>query len=398
MGRAKIATLYPASTIGIIGGGQLGRMIAFKAKQMGYNLVILDPTLNSPAGQITDKQIIADYNDLEALRELAQLSDVITYEFEHINADLLALLEREGHKIYPSAKTLRIIQNKYDQKKLLREIGINTPNFYYLDDLGKSIEFLKGLGGKAVLKTCQNGYDGKGNVVVNNTQELKAAFQQFAGSPLMMEEYINFKKELSILVARNQDGYEFYPVSENIHKDSILIQSLVPASIPENVQEHIIETSHKIVDAFDDYGLFCIEYFLDDQSNILVNEIAPRPHNSGHYSIEGCICSQFEQLVRIICGMPLGSSKLRAPCVMQNILGEKNLDGNYCVLGVEAVLKQTDCHLHLYGKADTKHLKKIGHITAIDNTLESAQRKVQVALGSLRLEESSSFPTKKVNE
>lgn len=383
----RINKLNPPSTIGIIGGGQLGRMMVLEAKRMGYQVVILDPKPNSPAGQVADRQITADFSDLWALKELAQLADVITFEFEHINVELLHVLEKEGHNIYPSSNTLRLIQNKYVQKSMLKDKGIRIPEFYFINNYEELTEVFHKLGNKAVLKTCKEGYDGKGNMVICNIEELEQAYHKFAGSEIMAEEFINFTKEVSIVVARNQEGIEFYPISENIHKNSILIKSLIPANISTETENCIYEMSKNIVEALDDYGVFCIEFFIDSDSNVLVNEIAPRPHNSGHYTIEGCISSQFEQVIRIICGMPLGSSKLRMPCAMYNILGNDSTEGEYCVSGVDELLNIPDCHFHLYGKPETKHLKKIGHITALDKSVDMAEKNAKYALSKLKIEE-----------
>ncbi|MDF2611140.1 MAG: phosphoribosylaminoimidazole carboxylase, ATPase subunit [Lachnospiraceae bacterium] len=385
MERKKIRKLNPPSTIGIIGGGQLGRMLTVEAKRMGYHVVVLDPKENAPAGQVADQQITADFSDLGALKELAQMTDVITFEFEHINVELLNQLEGEGYWVFPSSNTLRKIQNKYIQKCMLRENGIPTPEFYSINSLEELKDKFNKLGNKAILKTCKEGYDGKGNMIIHKIEEIEQAFYKFEKAEIMVEKLIDFTKEVSIIVARNQEKIEFYPVSENVHKNSILIKSMIPANISLETEKVIQNLSKRIVDLFDDYGVFCIEFFIDSNSNVLVNEIAPRPHNSGHYSIEGCICSQFEQLIRIITGMPLGSSELRMPCVMYNILGSQDTDGTYYVSGVDSLLALPDCHLHLYGKPETNYLKKIGHITAIDTSVEKADNKAKNGLSKLKI-------------
>ena len=382
----EITQLNPPSTIGIIGGGQLGRMVAFEAKRMGYNVAVLDPKQNSPAGQVADRQITAEYSEFKAMKKLAELSDVLTCEIEHVSVDSLNLLELEGYKIYPSSNTLRVIQNKYVQKKLLMNKGINTPAFFKVNSLEEAKELYAHIGNKAILKSCRGGYDGKGNVVINNIAELEQAYYKFSGLEIMMEEFINFQKEVSIIIARNINGIEIYPISENIHMNGILIKSVVPACITKGIEESIQKISKEIIEILDDYGVFCIEFFIDDKGCVLVNEIAPRPHNSGHYSIEGCVCSQFEQLVRVICGMPLGSSKLKSSCVMYNILGSENIEGQYCLSGVDFALGLPDCHLHIYGKAKATHLKKIGHVTALDESMENAEKKAKQALSMLKIE------------
>lgn len=386
MKQKAIAPIFHPSTIGMIGAGQLGKMIAVEAKRMGYRVIVLDPTPNAPAAQVADRQIIANFDDVDAVHTLAQLSDVITYEFEHIHTALLKELEEKGHRVYPSANTLQIIQNKYTQKKLLREHQIKVPRFFSVTSLEELKEHFYLLGERAILKTCEGGYDGKGNLVIRSLHELELAYEQWKGRPLMIEEFIDIRKEVSLVVARNSSEMVHYPISENYHNNSILIKSLIPASIPEKVEKEIRSISKEIVQIFDDYGVFCIEFFIDDNYEVLVNEIAPRPHNTGHYTIEGCICSQFEQLVRVICGMPLGSPKLNMPCVLYNILGNEDVMGHYTVKGLDSVLTMTDCHFHLYGKANTMPMKKLGHLTVLGQSLEAAEAKAQAAISQLKIE------------
>lgn len=382
----KILILNPPSTIGIIGGGQLGRMLTLEAKRMGYHVVVLDPKPNSPAGQVADEQITAAFGKLSSLRNLAKKTDVITFEFEHIDVESLKLLEDDGYAIYPSSKTLKLIQNKFVQKNMLKNIGIKVPEFYLIDTLKELTDVFYKFGCKAILKTCRDGYDGKGNVVINDICEIEEAYQLFSGLEIMAEEFIRFTKEVSIIVAKNHDGIVLYPIAENFHRDSILIKSLIPADISDEIEKRIHIMSKKIVEELDDYGVFCIEFFIDSDSNVLVNEIAPRPHNSGHYTIEGCVSSQFEQHIRIITGMPLGSTKLRFPCAMYNILGNEHVDGKYSISGVDAVLNIEECHFHLYGKPESKHLKKIGHITVLDTSVGRADSKAKIALTKLKID------------
>lgn len=381
----EIKRLYPPATIGIIGGGQLGRMFVFEAKQMGYHVIVLDPKPNSPAGQVADEQILADFDNECAYIELAKKTDVITFEFEHINVDILSNLETQGYKVIPSSNTLKIIQNKFKQKTILKEAGIKVPEFSMvtsLEDLkNKFLNFNK----KAILKSSTQGYDGKGNMIIKCEQDLEKAYNYFMNQEIFVEELVDFVKEVSIIVVKNNSETIFYPISENIHEDSILIKSIVPAAISDDIIRKIHLTSEKIMDKLDDLGVYCIEYFIDKNHEVLVNEIAPRPHNSGHYTIEGCISSQFEQLVRVVCNMPLGLPELRMPCVMKNILGNSNVDGEYIVSGLENLLKISDCHFHLYGKPDTKHLKKIGHITVFDKSSESANKKAEEAINSINI-------------
>lgn len=379
----EITKLYPPATIGLVGGGQLGRMFVFEAKRMGYNVIVLDPKVNSPAGQVADEQIVADFDDIWALKELARKTDVVTYEFEHINVETLSLIEDEGFRVIPSSRTLKIIQNKYVQKCMLKEIGIKGPTFYKVNTLKALKEAFNLLGQKVIIKTCLNGYDGKGNIIVKSEEELEKAYTFFENQEIFVEELIDLNKEVSILVVKNKMDILFYPVVENTHHDSILIKTVVPAQISRRVNDEIRQISAKIVDKLDDFGVFCIEFFLDQTGNVLVNEIAPRPHNSGHYTIEGCPTSQFEQLVRVVCGMPIGASALRKPCVMYNLLGDAAVSGRYRLTGLEDVYNISECYFHLYGKHETDHLKKIGHITVMGNSIEEANEKAKTALSRI---------------
>lgn len=381
-----IFRLKPPSNIGIIGGGQLGRMLVVEAKRMGYNTVVLDPKPNSPAGQVSDEQITADFSDIDALRELAKKTNVMTYEFEHIDVELLSLIEKEGYKVYPSSNTLKIIQNKYVQKTILKEAGIKVPDFYQINSIDELKDVFYKFDHKLVLKACKGGYDGKGNIIIKDINEVEEAYKEFCNNEMMAEEFVEYIKEVSIIIAKNHDGISFYPVAENLHKNSILIKSIIPAKISDEIEKKIINEAEKVIQTLDDFGIFCVEFFIDSNFNVLVNEIAPRPHNSGHYTIEGCISSQYEQLIRIITGMPLGSTKLRLPCAMYNILGSNDVEGKYCINGLESILNIEDCYFHLYGKPDSKYLKKIGHITAIDENVEKADQKARKAMDIIKIQ------------
>lgn len=385
MNKGIIRTLYPPATLGVIGGGQLGRMFVMEAKRMGYHVVVLDPKENSPAGQVADEQIVAGFDELWAFQKLADRTDVITYEFEHIDAGLLSLMEENGARVYPSSKTLKTIQNKYVQKTMLRRAGVKVPEFEIVNDLNGLRELFAKFKREIILKSCTKGYDGKGNIVVKNERMLEAAYQHFKGLDLMAEELIEYEKEVSIVFSKNDSELLFYPIAENRHEASILIRSWIPAGLPAMLIDEIHMISKKIADELQDYGIFCIEFFIDKNNHVLVNEIAPRPHNSGHYTIEACITSQYEQLVRILCGLPMGSTDLIMPSAMYNILGNSEVTGEYQVKGIEHVLRLPNCYLHLYGKPMTGNLKKIGHITALGETVEAADVKARAALKQVTL-------------
>lgn len=378
--------LQPPARIGIIGGGQLGRMLTMAAKRMGYFVVILDPNVGSPAGQVADKQIAASFSDRQAIRRLAELTDVVTYEFEHIDADMLCEIESEGYAVYPSATTLRNIQDKYRQKTLLSNAGLPVPAFYRVKNREDLMQKLEDFGLPVMLKTCSGGYDGKGNFVIREKSDVEAAYNALKKNDLMLEKYIEFTKELSIIIARDFSGeIKYYPVVENIHKDNILRITKVPAYIDDVLEVKIKSIAQKILKTLNDVGVFCIEMFLDTRGDIYINEIAPRPHNSGHYTIEACVTSQFEQLIRIITGMPLGSTELLSPCVMVNILGNDTVCGRYTFEGIENVLAKEKVYLHLYGKSSTANMRKLGHITVLDDCVKKAEEKALQVLENIKI-------------
>jgi 5-(carboxyamino)imidazole ribonucleotide synthase len=233
----EIFKLKPPSNIGIIGGRQLGKMLTVEAKRMGYKTVVLDSKPNSPAGQVSDEQIIADFSDIDALRELAKKTNVITYEFEHIDVDLVSSIEKDGYNVYPSSNTLKMIQNKYVQKSILKEFGIKVSEFYLVNSLDELKNIFYKFNQKIVLKVCKGGYDGKGNIIIKDINEVEQAYKEFCNNEMMVEEFVDYIKEVSIIIAKNHDGISFYPVAENIHKNSILIKSIIPANISEEIKK-----------------------------------------------------------------------------------------------------------------------------------------------------------------
>ncbi len=386
MHEQKKKALHPPARIGIIGGGQLGKMAAFEAKRMGYYVTVLDPNPASPAGQVVDHQIVASFTDALAIRELVASSDVSTYEFEHIDADTLVSLELEGHVIHPSGSTLKIIQDKYVQKNKLKEMGVLVPDFYCVTNYFDLLSCADILGFPFVVKFRKGGYDGKGNFIVHEACQLKELESYAEKQLLMAEQFIDYERELSVVTARSVDGQtRLYPTAENVHDQSILRLTRVPASITPNVQKDIDIICNKVLDGLNDCGIFCIELFLTRDGRVYVNEIAPRPHNSGHYSIEACVTSQYEQLIRIITRLPMGSCVLRSPCVMANILGNETANGDYAFYGFDKVLEVEDLHLHIYGKQKSGYLKKIGHITVLDDNITAAEQKCLDALSMIRI-------------
>ena len=367
--------------IGIIGGGQLGKMMILDAKRLDTYFVILDPTPKCPADSIADEHIVADFDDVRAFHELADKVDVITYEFEHINAQALQELEAEGHKVYPSSETLLHIQNKYDQKMWLRQNDLPVPDFKKVETPEDIREAGKIFGYPMMLKTCTGGYDGKGNAPVDTEADVERAFEALGSGklPLMVEAFCPFEKEVSILVCRSVNGdVKVFPVAENVHKDSILDETTVPANISETSTEKAMDIARRAVHAFNAYGMLCIELFVTADGEVLVNELAPRPHNSGHYTIEGCVTSQYENHIRGILGLPLGSAELIRPTVMINIIGQYSVDKAE-VKGLEEAYAIGEVKVHIYGKEKVSKGRKMGHITVTDTTVESALEKARLA-------------------
>ncbi|MCL2564736.1 MAG: 5-(carboxyamino)imidazole ribonucleotide synthase [Defluviitaleaceae bacterium] len=364
--------------IGIVGGGQLGKMMIQAAKQMGFWIAIIDPTEKCPAHSLSDFHIVAGLDDKNAIKELAALCDVITYESEHINAEaLIELEEKHGATIYPSPKSLKIIQNKYDQKTELHKNNVAIPYFLNVTDSGDLPSVGNELGYPFMLKSATGGYDGKGNYLINSPDDFDEGYKSLgAGTlPLMAEKFVDYEMEISVIACRAICGnIKVFPVGHNTHVNSILDETIVPAPINKQTMELAMDTAHKVMEVFEGVGIFCVEMFVDKKGDVLVNEVAPRPHNSGHYTIEACVTSQFEQHIRAICGLPLGDASLTRPVAMINILGEEGFDGETLVEGVSDALAVKGAKLHIYGKTHTKPRRKMGHITATADTVEEAAK------------------------
>lgn len=374
--------------IGIIGGGQLGKMMILDAKRLGFYIITLDPTSNCPSHSISDEHIIANFDDEKSIRELVKKVDVITYEFEHINVEILKKLEEEGYTIYPTAKSLEIIQNKYTQKQALIEKNIPVPDFIYIETINDIKDAGEQFGYPMMLKACTGGYDGKGNALIKDETSIDEAYQSLGSGkiPLMIEKFVPFEKEISVLACRGIDGeIVVYPVGENIHVNSILDETRVPADITETCTKKAMSLAQEVMETFTGVGMFCVEMFVTRDDKIYINEVAPRPHNSGHYTIEGCLTSQFEQHIRAISGLPLGGVELRCPTVMRNILGEENEEGKTLVDGLEELYKIHNVKLHIYGKDEVKPYRKMGHLTVCDTTLKGAVEKADKAKKSIKI-------------
>lgn len=366
--------------IGIIGGGQLGKMMILDGKRLDTQFAILDPTLHCPAHSIADSHVVADFDDVGAILKMAADVDVVTYEFEHISVEALRKLEAQGYKVYPSAETLSRIQNKLVQKQWLAKHDIRVPDFCAVEGLADVLKAGEMYGFPYMLKTCTGGYDGKGNALVESEEKASEAYEALGGGrlPLMAERLIDFDKEVSILACRSENGeMAVFPVAENVHKNSILDETTVPAKISDASSAEAMQVARDCLKAFDACGMLCIELFVTKEGHILVNELAPRPHNSGHYTIEGCYTSQYENHVRAILGLPLGNPDLIRPTAMKNIIGERN--GIAEVSGLEEAYRLPNVKVHIYGKEQVKAGRKMGHITATGETLEEALAAVRTA-------------------
>lgn len=372
--------------IGIIGGGQLGKMMIQEAKKLGFFVIILDPTPNCPASSLCDEHIAADFDDYEKIKLLASKCDVLTYEFEHIAAEPLLEIEASGKKVYPTPKSLLNIQNKFTQKSILQENNIPVADFIKVETV-KDIENAA-MGYPVILKTCTGGYDGKGNAFIKDPSGIESAFSSLGAgkTPLMLERCVPFKMETSILACRGIDGeIKVYPVGNNIHRDNILIETIVPAGLNKSAADNAISIARRVMDIFEGVGMFCIELFITEDDTVYVNEVAPRPHNSGHYSIEGCVTSQFEQHIRAITGLPLGDTTLIRPTVMINLLGEDGYCGKAFVSGLADALKIDGINVHIYGKELTSPKRKMGHFTVTANDLETAIKNAHTAHEKIKI-------------
>ncbi|MBM7553400.1 5-(carboxyamino)imidazole ribonucleotide synthase [Thalassobacillus pellis] len=363
--------LSPGQTIGILGGGQLGRMMAVAAKHMGFRIAVLDPKEDCPTAQVADHHVQAAYNDLEAAKQLSGLSDVVTYEFENVDLEVANLLEKEG-KLPQGSYPLKVTQNRELEKRVSVDAGLNVPEYRIIQTVEQLKDAVQQIGFPAIVKTITGGYDGKGQFKLEKEEDLQEAVSFIApDSTYIIEQFIAFDREISVVFTRSQLGeINYFPIAENKHKQQILHQTQIPAAITEQIADKAKETARKLAEELDVVGTFTVELFVNED-NVYVNEMAPRPHNSGHYTIEACNVSQFEQHVRAICGLPLLTVQAFPAAVMVNILGEDR---------EELFRRLTDLpefHLHDYGKEEARPKRKMGHVTLIGNTLDELLHRIE---------------------
>ncbi|EOH99760.1 phosphoribosylaminoimidazole carboxylase, ATPase subunit [Enterococcus haemoperoxidus ATCC BAA-382] len=351
--------LLPGQMIGIIGGGQLGRMMALSAREMGFRVGVLDPTVDCPAAQVADWHLLADYDDIEALEELAKRSQVLTYEFE--NVDVGALVQVQDFVNIPQGTDLlAITQDRLLEKSFLEANNIVIAPFATIVSPTDIQDAIDGIGYPCVLKTTRGGYDGKGQFVLYSTSDLAPSMNILREGTCVLEAWIPYEKEISVLVSGNGSGdIKVFPVVENIHRNNILHETIAPARVNDDVVEEAQRIARVIAEAVDLAGTLAVEMFLTSDGGIYVNELAPRPHNSGHYSIEACSTSQFDAHIRGICGWPLPDIELLSEAVMVNIIGNEVYET------MDLISEKPDWHFHYYGKAEAKKGRKMGHITVL---------------------------------
>ena len=354
-----ISPLPPGSTLGILGGGQLGRMLSQAASRLGFNVVILDPEENSPAGRVSQGQIVAAYDDPTALTVLGQTCQAVTFEFENVPATSVERLAQGGAVVAPGPRALAVAQDRVDEKTFLNGVGATTVEFVAVDGLDDMLAGLERLGTPALLKTRREGYDGKGQVWVRPAAMAADAWHAVGERPAILEARAAFVRELSVIAARGRDGrIAVYPLGENVHKGGVLKTTLAPATVDAKTEKRARAIAKAILNGLDYVGVLGVELFDLGNGRLLVNEIAPRVHNTGHWTQDGCVCDQFEQHIRAIAGWPLGPTTAHAHVEMTNLLGDE-------VEQWSKLSGKADARLHLYGKAEARPGRKMGHVNRV---------------------------------
>jgi 5-(carboxyamino)imidazole ribonucleotide synthase len=354
-----VAVLPPGSTLGILGGGQLGRMLSQAASRLGFNVVILDPEENCPAARVSQGQLVAAYDDPTALTVLGRVAQAVTFEFENVPAASVATLAEGGALVAPGPKALAVAQDRVDEKTFLNGVGATTVNFAAVDSLDDLLAGLERLGTPALLKTRREGYDGKGQVWVRSADMAADAWNAVGERPAILETRAEFTRELSVIAARGRDGaVAVYPLGENVHADGVLKTTVAPAQVDATTEARARSIATAILEGLDYVGVLGVELFDLGDGRLLVNEIAPRVHNTGHWTQDGCVCDQFEQHIRAIAGWPLGPTTAHARVEMTNLLGDE-------VDRWTALAAEPDARLHLYGKAEARPGRKMGHVNRV---------------------------------
>ena len=372
--------IAPGAALGVLGGGQLGRMFAIAARRMGYRVHTLSPEDDSPAGQVADVEVTASYEDLDALRTFAGGVDVVTFEFENVPIEAIDAIEALA-PVRPSGLALHTAQQRAREKTFLADRGVPTAPFAPAATLDELWDAVARVGTPAVIKTAAFGYDGKGQHKIATPADVEHIWTALGHQAAVVEKFINLQAEISIVAARGIDGeVATFPPFENRHRNHILDLTTAPAAIPAPVARRAAEIARTILEELQYVGVLCVEFFVSTEGELLVNELAPRPHNSGHLTFDAAVTSQFEQQVRAICGLPLGSAEIPRPAAMANLLGDLWVDGepNWA-----AACRFTDVKLHLYGKTNARPGRKMGHLTAVGKTVQDAQERVIAARDAL---------------
>ncbi|MBV8198074.1 MAG: 5-(carboxyamino)imidazole ribonucleotide synthase [Candidatus Eremiobacteraeota bacterium] len=358
-------------SIGVIGGGQLGRMFALDAKRMGYYVITLDPQEHSPCGQVADEQIVAAYSDRDAIVELGKRSDVVTYEFENIDIASVKHLEALGHRVAPASRVLETTQHRVREKEFANAAGIPTTRFAAVRGIEQLNEAARTIAFPAILKLAHGGYDGKGQWPVASIAEAERALDAAEGAELIFERRVALDAEISVIATRGAgDTIVTYPVAENTHDRGILTRTIAPARVADAMAQRAQEYAERVGRGLNVIGTYCVEFFISNAGELLLNEIAPRPHNSGHYTIDVTPCSQYEQHVRAICDLPLSPPRLLSNAIMMNILGTGSGDH---LAGVADLLRDPSIVLHVYGKRHAVDRRKMGHFTMlVDGPVDDA--------------------------
>jgi 5-(carboxyamino)imidazole ribonucleotide synthase len=375
-----MSVILPGSTIGVLGSGQLGRMFTIAARRMGYRVATLSPDQDSPTGQVADTEVVASYDDLDAIRDFARRVDVITFEFENVSSAATAVAE-EWVPVRPAGRVLHTTQNRLREKTFLAERGFPVTPFRPVSSAAELRQALHEFGGRGVLKTAGFGYDGKGQTKIESEFAVEEVWPAYEGVPSILEAFIEFEREISVVAARGASGqFAHYGAVENRHRNHILDLTIAPASLPEEVSREAVAIAEGVLEALDVVGVLCVEFFLNGDGKLMINELAPRPHNSGHFTFDASLTSQFEQQLRAVCGLPLGSTEQLKPAAMANLLGEvwEGGEPNWA-----AAAHFPDVKIHLYGKSEPRPGRKMGHLTALAATPELAARRVWQAREAL---------------
>jgi len=372
--------VLPGAVIGVLGSGQLGRMFAMAARRMGYRIHVFSPEVDSPAGQIADVEVSAGYDDLDAVRAFSRVTRVVTFEFENVPTTTAAAAAEQA-LVRPAGRVLHITQNRQREKAFLADAGLPLAPFRLVESRAALEAAVHEIGVPAILKIASFGYDGKGQVKIAARGDIDAAWQALNGQTGVLEAFVDFECELSIVAARGTDGsFAHYGVVENRHRQHILDVTTAPADVSPAVSREAVVLARAVLESLDVVGVLCVELFLTRDGRLLINELAPRPHNSGHFTFDASVTSQFEQQVRAVCGLPLGSTRQLAPAAMANLLGD--------LWGEGEPLWSTACaypsvKVHLYGKRDPRPGRKMGHLTALGSTVAEALRDVVEARRAL---------------